>query len=265
MDNEDTKKGHENKDQCHNEEWQPEGNVTTSQNGEPEIHETDEDLLRRGKTRSPYANNVVYANLDWKAKEQLVKGFIEAGMSDEKAMAFMDAEEYKTLKAKLTAQDPVDKNGQIGNEPDTNGNILPSQEAAKNETDTQYDPNPNSGSSGRGLFSPKIVPLFMMISTILLLIMTIGMIIFLTRDKDKTDSWVYQAKVVEGIGFSSWYSNTFDIGDVIKEYDYSDWELCAAIPLTETVFPNLARGDTVIGIKSNTRTLSIVLIFKRKL
>lgn len=184
-------------------------------------------------------------------------------MSDEKAMTFMDAEEYKILKAKLTAQDTVDKNGQIGNEPDTNGNILPSQEAAKNETDTQYDTNPNSGSSGRGLFSPKSVPLFMMISTILLLIMTIGMIIFLTRDK--TDRWVYQVRVVEGIGFSSMYSNTFDVGDVIKEYDYSDWELCAAIPLTETVYPNFGSEEYHIGIKSNTRIKSIVLIFKRKI
>jgi len=114
-----------------------------------------------------------------------------------------------------------------------------------------------------GFLSNKNIPLFLLICCILLLFITIGMIVSLTRSK--VDCWVYKTEIVEGLALGDTNSRVFNMeNDTIKSLGYSGWELCSVVPVTETLFPNFGSEEYHVGIKTNTRTQSLILLFKRK-
>ena len=81
--------------------------------------------------------------------------------------------------------------------------------------------------------------------------------------------WEYQVVKVDGApagtapDTGSLAFNAEKISDVIQAYAVERWELTGVIPQTETVFPNLNDDPLIPAIQSNTRTRSVILIFKR--
>ena len=53
------------------------------------------------------------------------------------------------------------------------------------------------------------------------------------------------------------------IAETIAKYSADNWELTGVVPQVETVFPNLSRDALIPVIQPNTRTHSVILIFKR--
>ena len=53
------------------------------------------------------------------------------------------------------------------------------------------------------------------------------------------------------------------IDDEIRKWGAERWELTGVIPQIETVFPNLSEDQMIPAFQPNTRTSSVILIFKR--
>lgn len=57
-------------------------------------------------------------------------------------------------------------------------------------------------------------------------------------------------------------ANEFTLESALN--DNRDWELVSTVPEIESVHPNFGRQDLVPGIKSNTRTRRIILVFRKR-
>ncbi len=145
--------------------------------------------------------------------------------------------------------------------PDDEGRCLDcSREADKEKQAAQNELMADSSSQG----VVKQIPILLIIACALLGVIAISLIIGLTRGK-ASESWVYQVQTVDGFALTNYSPRIVSIDD--KELDklgWSGWELCAAIPVTETQFPNFGSEEYHTGIKDNTRTNSVILIFKKR-
>jgi len=117
MDYEDTKVIHEDPDQGHikkpKQDELVDGNTTTAPDWQQEAQKKDNSLEVEGEIKNPEQDALDQAILDMKEKELLVKEFIKAGMSEKKAMAFLEAYGYEAIGNGdvLRSQEPDRDNG----------------------------------------------------------------------------------------------------------------------------------------------------------
>lgn len=83
-----------------------------------------------------------------------------------------------------------------------------------------------------------------------------------------TPTWEYKIVSVKGEEHEikgTQLSNKFDVsGESLNLFGKDGWELVSIYENTETVYPNFGNEDYHTGIKTNTRTVEINFVFKRK-
>lgn len=89
-----------------------------------------------------------------------------------------------------------------------------------------------------------------------------------SNSNNENQQWEYLVKRAEGMVMSDSNEEFKAKRVIIEEEDLDElgaqgWELVNTYEETETVFPNWGNEKYVTGIQPNTRTLGIVLIFKR--
>jgi len=132
------------------------------------------------------------------------------------------------------------------------------------ELHDQSDPYGYNQSKKDGVKSGKSTFLLLLICCILLAVITIRMLIPASRLK--TDKWEYRTETLPSLDLSDIGSKVISIdSSSLTSMGNSGWELCAALPLTETKFPNFGNEEYHTGIKTNTRTGQVILIFKRRM
>jgi len=91
------------------------------------------------------------------------------------------------------------------------------------------------------------------------------MLINTSQGKSST-SWEYKVLEVEGTAVTDMWPKIISIKETdLDQLGRQGWELCTSIPVIETVFPNFGNEEYHTGIKTNTRTAKVTLIFKRRL
>ena len=83
-----------------------------------------------------------------------------------------------------------------------------------------------------------------------------------------TSQWQY--KTIEVMGQESdaqgdYFRRDFPIDDsFMNQMGTEGWELVSCYPLTESVYADMGRENLIIHCKTNTRTVAIRYVFKRK-
>jgi len=83
--------------------------------------------------------------------------------------------------------------------------------------------------------------------------------------------WEYKTVKISGESSGSYLSEKFNSIKLDEEglarelnLSYGSWELVSAVNEIETVYPNFGKEDYHTGIKPNTRSKSVILIFRRR-
>lgn len=89
---------------------------------------------------------------------------------------------------------------------------------------------------------------------------------FVSCQKSEREQWEYKTLKLEGRAYADYFSNMFDNPDSkLNALGKEGWELVTAFTETETVHPNFGNAQYVTGLQPNTRTSSVIFVFKRKL
>ena len=84
-----------------------------------------------------------------------------------------------------------------------------------------------------------------------------------------TTQWQYKTIEVEGIKSDThgdYFSRYFPIDDsFLNEMGEDGWELVSCYPLTESVYADMGSERLILHYKTNTRTVAIRYVFKKKL
>ena len=83
-----------------------------------------------------------------------------------------------------------------------------------------------------------------------------------------TSQWQYKTVEVEGSvpdTHGDYFSRDFPIDDsFLNQMGADGWELVSCYPLTESVYADMGGERLILHLKTNTRTVSIRYVFKRK-
>lgn len=81
-----------------------------------------------------------------------------------------------------------------------------------------------------------------------------------------TKTWEYKSVTLEGQSIAKYTTNILENPDSCLNVMAKDnWELVSTYTTVETVHPNFGNEEYVTGLQPNTRTNSVVLIFKREI
>lgn len=85
------------------------------------------------------------------------------------------------------------------------------------------------------------------------------------EEKEEAQKWEYKVLEVFGLGSSDYFCRGYYQAptDKFDELGQEGWEMVDAYSKIETVHPNFGNKEYVTGLQPNTRTQSIVYIFKR--
>ena len=80
-----------------------------------------------------------------------------------------------------------------------------------------------------------------------------------------TQKWQYQTVEVRGEEYNDYYQMYIPISDtLLNSMGEEGWELVSCYPIVETAYPDFGGSNLLIHIKSNSRTVAVRYVFRKK-